>query len=307
MAPMAPFVSEAIYRNLVLAVTPDAPESVHLSEWPQADAALIDDALLRDMNALVRVVELGRGARAASKVKTRQPLPEVLVRVRSAEELEGLKALEPQLLEELNVKKATYLDVTADFVAYDVKPNLPLVGKRFGKLIPVLKKAINELDGRDIARNVREGKETVLVLDGQEYGLEPEAFLLDAKSPEGYTALEERGYLAALNTQLTPELVQEGLARDVIRLVQNARKNAGFEVSDTINASIVTHTVTANMETSADMRSAIQAHRETIQSEVLADELTFEPLRDAAYNDYVEVEGTPLVISLSKVEKPQPV
>ena len=297
MAPMAPFVSEAIYRNLVLSVTPDAPESVHLSQWPEADDALIDDALLRDMNALVRVVELGRGARAASKVKTRQPLPEVLVRVRSAEELEGLKTLEPQLLEELNVKKATYLDVTADFVAYDVKPNLPLVGKRFGKLIPALKKAIGELDGRDIAKNVREGKETTLTLDGQEYGLEPKAFLLDAKSPEGYTALEERGYLAALNTQLTPELVQEGLARDVIRLVQNARKNAGLEVSDTIQLSL---------QTTGELAEAVKTHLETIQSEVLAAELGLEPLRDAAYNDYVEVEGTPLVISLSKVEKPQP-
>ena len=295
MAPMAPFVSEVIYRNLVLSVTPDAPESVHLASWPEADAALIDDALLRDMNALVRVVELGRGARAASKVKTRQPLPEVLVRVRSAEELAGLKRLEPQLLEELNVKRATYLDVTADFVAYDVKPNLPRVGKRFGKLIPALKKAIGETDGREIARNVREGRDTVLMLNGEEHRLEPEAFLLDAKSPEGYAALEERGYLAALNTQLTPELVREGLARDVIRLVQNARKNAGLEVSDFIELSL---------QTEGDVLAAAEAHRETIKNEVLADILTFEPPSEAAYSEQAEVEGTPLGIGLSKAEKP---
>ncbi len=294
MAPMAPFVSEAIYRNLVLSVTPDAPESVHLSKWPEADAALIDDTLLRDMNALVRVVELGRGARALSKVKTRQPLPEVLVRVRSAEELAGLKRLEPQLLEELNVKRATYLDVHADFVAYDVKPNLPLIGKRFGKLIPALKTAINEIDGRDIARNVREGRETALVLNGEEHKLEPEAFLLDAKSPEGYAALEERGYLAALNTQLTPELLQEGLARDVIRLVQNARKNAGLSVSDAIGLSL---------ETSGELKEAVETHRETIRAEVLADVLGLEPLSNAAYSEAAEVEGTPLTISLSKSEK----
>ncbi len=295
MAPMAPFISEAIYRNLVLSVTKDAPESVHLAAWPQADAALIDDALLRDMNALVRIVELGRGARAASKVKTRQPLPEVLVRVRSADELAGLKRLEPQLLEELNVKKATYLDVTADFVAYDVKPNLPLIGRRFGKLIPALKKAIQETDGREIARNVREGRDTVLVLSGEAHRLEPEAFLLDAKSPEGYAALEERGYLAALNTQLTPELVREGLARDVIRLVQNARKNAGLEVSDTIRLSL---------QVEGEMLGAAQAHLEVIKSEVLADELTFEPLSDTAHSEQAEVEGTPLTISLIKAIKP---
>jgi len=295
MAPMAPFVSEVIYRNLVLSVRADAPESVHLASWPEADAALIDDTLLRDMNALVRVVELGRGARAASKVKTRQPLPEVLVRVRSAEELAGLRRLEPQLLEELNVKKATYLGVTADFVAYDVKPNLPLVGKRFGKLIPALKKAIQETDGRSIAKNVREGRQTALTLDGQEYSLEPEAFLLDAKSPEGYAALEERGYLAALNTRLTPELVREGLARDVIRMVQNARKNAGLQVSDFI---------TLSLQTEGDVLEAVEKHRETIQNEVLAGELSFEPLRDAAYSEQAEVEGTPLGIGLSKAAKP---
>lgn len=295
MAPMAPFVSEAIYRNLVLSVTPDAPESVHLASWPQADASLIDDALLRDMNALVRVVELGRGARALSKVKTRQPLPEVLVRVRSREELAGLKRLEPQLLEELNVKRVTYLDPTADFVAYDVKPNLPRIGKRFGKLIPALKKAIGETDGREVARNVREGRETVLMLDGEEHRLEPEAFLLDAKSPEGYAALEERGYLAALNTQLTPRLLQEGLARDAIRLVQNARKNAGLEVSDTIYLSL---------EAAGALAEALKTHHATIRSEVLADELTFEPLREVAYSEQAEVEGTPLTISFSKAGKP---
>jgi isoleucyl-tRNA synthetase len=217
IAPMAPFVAEVLYRNLVVRIDPDAPESVHLASWPAADPALVDENLLRDMNALQRVVELGRGARAAASMKTRQPLPEVLVRVRSADELEGLKRLEDQLKEELNVKRVSYLDVTADFVDYSVKPNLPLVGKRLGRLIPELKRALAEVDGREIARNIRSGRETVLTLGGEPYTFEPEAFLIDAKSPEGYAALEERGYLAALKTQLSPELVQEGLARDVIR------------------------------------------------------------------------------------------
>lgn len=298
MAPLAPFISEALYRNLVLSVTPNAPESVHLSSWPTEDeGALRDyDDFLWSMDAVVRVVELGRAARAAAKIKTRQPLSEVLVRVRSNRELLGIKTLEPQLLEELNVKKATYLDVTADFVEYDVKPNLPLIGKRFGKLIPALRKAIQESDGRDIAKNVREGRETVLVLNDEEHSLEPEAFLLDAKSPEGYTALEERGYLAALNTQLTPELVQEGLARDVIRLVQNARKNAGLEVSDTVRLSL---------QVDGDVAGAVQTHLKTIQNEVLAAEVSFEPSSDAEYTEEAEIEGTPLTISLSKAEKPE--
>ena len=293
MAPMAPFTSEHLYQNLVLSVFPDAPESVHLADWATFNTSLIDSDLLRDMNALIRVVELGRGARAASGMKTRQPLPEVLVRVRSSEELQGLKHLEPQLLEELNVKRATYLDVTADFVDYTVKPNLPLVGKRLGKLVPEMKKKLAEVDGQEIARNIREGRETVMELGGEERRFEPEAFLIDAVSPEGYAALEERGYLAALNTQLTPELEQEGLMRDVIRLVQNARKNAGLEVSDKI---------VLGLETSGDVQAALETHRETVKNEVLAESLDFSAVDDALHGEQEEVEGTSVEISLKKVD-----
>ncbi len=293
VAPMAPFTSEHLYQNLVLTVSPDEAESVHLSNWPTFNAELIDTELLRDMNALIRIVELGRGARAASGMKTRQPLPEVLVRVRSSEELAGLKHLEPQLLEELNVKKATYLDVTADFVDYTVKPNLPLVGKRLGKLVPEMKRKLAEVDGQEIARNIREGKETVLELGGEEHTFEPEAFLIDAVSPEGYAALEERGYLAALNTQLTPELEQEGLMRDVIRLVQNARKNAGLEVSDKIHL---------GLETSGDILAALETHLGTVKNEVLAESLDFSIVENALHSEQEEVEGTSVVISLKKAE-----
>lgn len=291
MAPMAPFVSEHLYQNLVRQLDSTAPESVHLAAWPQYEEVLIDEDLLRDMNALIRIVELGRGARAASKVKTRQPLPEVLVRVRNEAELQGLKHLENQLLEELNVKAVRYLDVTADFVDYTVKPNLPLVGKRLGKLIPELKRRLAELDGKEITRNIREGKDTVIELLGEAHSFEPEAFLIDAKSPEGYAALEERGYLAALNTQLSPELIREGLARDVIRLVQNARKNAGLEVSDTINL---------GLEAGGELKAALDVFGETIQTEVLAKQLSFTGLTSADYQEEGEVEGQMLRISLSK-------
>ena len=296
MAPMAPFVSEELYRNLVLSVDNNAPESVHLAQWPEYNATLIDENLLRDMNALIRVVELGRSARNVSGVKIRQPLPEVLVRVRSEEELEGLKRLEDQLLEELNVKKATYLDVHADFVDYTVKPNLPLVGKRLGKLIPELKKKLSEMNGKEIATNVREGKDTVIELGGEAMTFEPEAFLLDAVSPEGYSAVEERGYLSALNTTLTPELLQEGLARDVIRLVQNARKNAGLEVSDYINL---------GLKSSGDLQAAIEAHEKSIAYEVLARDVA-ETVVDG-YEESAEIEGTPLTITLKKARVAQTV
>ncbi|MGL4609180.1 MAG: isoleucine--tRNA ligase [Trueperaceae bacterium] len=291
IAPMAPFVSESLYQNLVLTLDKNAPESVHLESWPQYDASLIDESLLRDMNALLRVVELGRSARNGSGMKIRQPLPEVLVRVRTSDELAGLKRLEEQLEEELNVKKVSYLDVTADFVTYTVRPNLPLVGKRIGKNIPALKQFFANNNGKDIARNVREGKTTEILLNGESYNFEPEAFLLDAQSPEGYSAVEDKGYLAALNTTLTPELIQEGFMRDVVRLVQNARKSAGLEVSDTIHLGI---------ETSSDVLEAVKAHQSTIGNEVLAKNISLVNLPDASYSETAEVEGTPVSISLKK-------
>jgi isoleucyl-tRNA synthetase len=265
MAPMAPFLSEHLYQNLVLSVSPEEPESVHLAQWPAADPALINAELLADMATLIRMVELGRSARSTAGVKVRQPLAEILVRLRSEAEQAGLQRLEDQLKEELNVKQVTYLDLTADFVDYTVKPNLPLLGKRLGKRLPVLTQTLATMDSREIVHNIRQGKATVLELAGESYALEPEAFFVEAKSPTGYAAVEDQGYLAALNTQLTPQLVQEGLVRDTIRLLQDVRKQAGLDVCDRISLAL---------QTSGDLLAALQQHLETVKAEVLADEVT---------------------------------
>lgn len=227
MAPMAPFVSEHLYQNLVVSLFPDAPESVHLADWVQCKETFIDPVLLCDMDTLIRVIELGRAARSTAGVKVRQPLAEILVRVQTETEIIGLKRFEDQLKEELNVKRVTYLDLTTDFVGYVVKPNLPLLGKRLGKQLPMLKQILVTMDSHEIVRNIRNREETAIDLDGTWVHFEPEAFLIEVKSPDGYVAIEEQGYLAALNTQLTPELIEEGLVRDTIRLLQEARKKQG--------------------------------------------------------------------------------
>ncbi len=291
IAPMAPFISDHLYENLVLSLDSNAPESVHLAEWPSYDDAVIDQDLLRDMNALIRVVELGRRARDLSDMKVRQPLPEVLVRVQSNEELAGLKPFEEQIKEELNVKAVTYLDVTADFVDYTVRPNLPLIGKRVGKNIPELKKRLAEIDSKVIAGNIRDAKHTDIELGGETMSFEPEAFLLDALSPDGYSASEQEGYLAALNTTLTPELIQEGLARDVVRFVQEARKSAGLEVSDYIHLGLASD---------GELAEAIQVYRDYILKEVLAKDLST-TTANASYSEQESVNGMDLVISIDKV------
>jgi isoleucyl-tRNA synthetase len=293
MAPMATFSSEHIYQNLVLSIFPNEPESVHLASWPEWDAALIDESAMRDMSTLMRIVELGRATRAMAGVKTRQPLPQMLVRVQNEAELLGLKCLEDQLKEELNVRSVTYLDVTADFVDYTVKPNLPLLGKRLGKKLPKLRTALATLDSREIVDNIRDGKETAIELDGELYHFEPEAFLIEAQSPKNYVALEEYGYLVALNTQLTKELIQEGLVRDAIRLLQNARKQAGLEVSERIELGV---------KTSGDLLESLNVHLELVKNEVLAVEIYFEELENAYYHQQIDVNGTPLIISLKTIE-----
>ncbi len=298
MAPMAPFTAEELYGNLELSVRPGSEPSVHLAAWPAADDELKDEALVTAMRALVRVVELGRAARASAGVKLRQPLGEALVRVRHEAELAGVRALADQIAEELNVKEVRFLGVTDTFVDYEVKPNLPRLGRRLGRLLPALRAALADVDGREVAANVREGRPTVVEVEGQAVELAPEDVLLDARSPAGYAAQEERGYLAALRTEVTPELRLEGLARDVVRLVQNARKEAGLEVSDRI---------ALELRAAGELHEALRLHGEAVAAEVLATEFTLEgSLSDEeapgpdVHVEAHEVEGLPLELRLRK-------
>ena len=260
MAPLAPYIAEELWQNLVRRTDPRSPASVHLADWPEPDEALIDEALMRDGSVLQRIVELGRAARAASGHKVRQPLPALLVRLRNETERQGIMRLEDQLREELNVKEVRYLDAD-DFLDYHVKPNLPLLGKRLGKRIPALRAALEAADAKAIAAAVQEGRSVTLEVAGEPLTLEPEAFLLDAHSPEGYVAVEERGYLAALDTELTPALVREGLVRDAVRLVQDARKQAGLAVADRIELWLEATDPTA--------AAALTEHELTLKGETL--------------------------------------
>jgi isoleucyl-tRNA synthetase len=256
---------------------------VHLCDWPEADPAAIDEDLLRDMATLQKIVELGRAARAASGHKTRQPLPEVLVRVRSEAELDGLRRLEDALRDELNVKEVRYLAPTDPFVDYDVRPNLPKVGKRLGKRVPAVRAALAAADGRAIARAAAEGRTFELLVEGETIAFAPDELLLDARSPAGYAAVEDRGMLAALRTDLTPELLREGLMRDAVRLVQDARKQAGLEVADRIELALDAD--------DAEARAALVEHGEALAQEVLATSLRHGALEGEAFRLEAELGG----------------
>jgi len=290
-APMIPFVTEAMYGNLVLHVKPYEQPSVHLAEWPEADASLMDEKLLGEMGLLIKLIELGRSARAVAAIQFRQPLPEILVRVGTETEVAALRRLEHQLKEELNVKAVSFLDFNSDFINYTLRPNLPVVGKLLGKRVPEFVKALKDIDAREVADNVRRGVRTRVRVGDETMEFEPAAFLVDVKSPEGYAAVEEGSYLVALNTTLSPELVMEGQARSVLRHVQNARKKAGLDVSDYIHL---------GLRTTDELRAALLAQEEYVKTEGLVSSLAYEAIEPADYTEEVNLEGMPVKITLRK-------
>jgi isoleucyl-tRNA synthetase len=233
-APFTPFIAEALWQNLVRSVQPQAPESVHLSDWPKAEPGLMDETLLTQMGAVVKVVGLARGARATSGIKTRIPLPRVLVTAPTEAELAGLRHFADEIAEELNVKTVEVLGLGEELLTYRVLPNLPVLGKKYGKRVPAIRTALAELDSRMVAKTLKAGRTLSLEIEGERIVLEPEEVLLEALSPEGFAAQEEGGYMAALEVRLDEDLLLEGLNRDLIRLVQQARKDMGLNVSDRI-------------------------------------------------------------------------
>jgi isoleucyl-tRNA synthetase len=261
LAPFVPFISEAIYQNLVRAVAPEASVSVHMARWPDVDASRLDRRLLAETDIVQRVVGLGRAARNSSRLKVRQPLPRLLVRVPDAAAEEAVRRHEDQILDELNVKKLELIARDATLVSYRIKPNLPVIGKRYGKLIPDIRKYLATADGAAIAAEVARGAVQTFCIDGQELTIEPADLLVESAAAEGFACAEENGYLVGLDTRLDDALRREGLARELVRAVQDARKQAGLDVSDRIVLWV---------EGDAAVVAAVAEHREYLMTETLA-------------------------------------
>jgi isoleucyl-tRNA synthetase len=268
VAPFMPFVAEALYRNLVVGADPAAPESVHLAGWPSADPAWIDERLLADTAFLLEAVSVARAARGSAGLKVRQPLRAMWIRVRTPEQAEALERFGAELRDELNVKEVRQLDSSAEFVRHRFKPNLRVCGRRYGKLVPAITAALRSLEGaaaRDAAAAVEAGRPFALDVGGQRLELAPDEVLVEVASPDGYAVGEDRGILVALDTTLTEELRREGLARELVRHIQDARKNAGFRIADRIDVWLAGG--------GDRLASAVQDWGAYIRAETLADEL----------------------------------
>ncbi|HEX9851530.1 MAG TPA: class I tRNA ligase family protein, partial [Woeseiaceae bacterium] len=261
MAPFVPFLTENVYQNLVRSVDAHAPISVHMSDWPVADASRDDERLLFDIGVVQKVVGLARAARGQSGVRTRQPLLRMLVRAPNDEAARALSEHREQILEELNVKDIEFIARDAGLVTYRIKPHLPRLGKRYGKRIPAIRQALELADGVAIAGAAARGETFELVVDGERISLSGEDVLIETSSAEGFACAEDGGYLTALETTQTEGLVREGLAREMIRTVQDARKQAGLEVSDRIVLGI---------SGSPGVTAALADYRDYMMAETLA-------------------------------------
>jgi isoleucyl-tRNA synthetase len=261
MAPFVPFLTENVYQNLVRSVDAHAPISVHMSDWPVADASRDDERLLFDIGVVQKVVGLARAARGQSGVRTRQPLLRMLVRAPNDQAARALSEHREQILEELNVKDIEFIARDAGLVTYRIKPHLPRLGKRYGKRIPAIRQALELADGVAIAGAAARGETFELVVGGERISLSGEDVLIETSSAEGFACAEDGGYLTALETTQTEGLVREGLAREMIRTVQDARKQAGLEVSDRIVLGI---------SGSPGVTAALADYRDYMMAETLA-------------------------------------
>ncbi len=229
-APMAPFMSEEIYRNLVCSVDKNAPESVHLCDFPVCEENWVDEKLEADMDEVLKVVVLGRAARNLSNRKNRQPLQTLYTDAAA-----NLGELYQDIIrQELNVKELRFLTDMSDFISYTFKPQLRLLGQKYGKQIGEIRNALQQLDGAKAKKELDETGALQLTLSGGEISLTGEELLIETAQKEGFTSMSDRGLTVVLDTTLTDGLIEEGFVREIVSKLQSMRKDAGFVVTDHI-------------------------------------------------------------------------
>ena len=229
-APMIPFMTEDIYRNLVCSVDKTAPESVHLCDYPVADPTIINKDLETSMDEVLNVVVLGRAARNGANIKNRQPLGRMFVTAPKKLDKEYCEIIE----DELNVKELEFVDDSASYVSYSFKPQLKTVGPKYGKLLGGIRAYLQSVDGTAAKQELDSNGAISFTVDGNEVSLAAEDLLIETVQKDGFRAESGGGVTVVLDTNLTPELVEEGFVRELISKIQTMRKDAGFEVMDTI-------------------------------------------------------------------------
>ena len=285
-APMIPFMTEDIYRNLVCSIDANAPESVHLCDFPEVTEDWIDTKLEEDMEEVLEAVVLGRACRNTANIKNRQPIGKMYVK--ADKELSDFYM--DIIRDELNVKEAEFTADVSKLTTYSFKPQLKTLGRRFGKNINAVREILASLDGQAAMAELNEKGNLTITVDGNEEALEKDDLLIEAAQMEGYISDSDHGITVVLDTNLTPELLEEGFVREVISKVQTMRKDAGFEVMDHIRVS---------MQDNDKVKEIVQKNEAQIKSEVMADEITYD--KAAGFTKEWSINGEKVTLGVEKL------
>ena len=270
-APFVPFMTDEIYQNLVVGLDKKAPESVHLCLWPEVDEKSIDKKLENEMDLAYSIVKLGRSARNSANIKNRQPLSKMLISVDTLPEYYG-----NIVKNELNVKQVELGANMSDYVHFEIKPNLPVLGKEYGKLIPKIREAISKMNQMDLANKVKNGGIEYIEIDDTQIALTSENLLITMQGKDGFAFAGEGEIGVVLETTITPELKEEGYVREILSKVQNMRKEKGFEVLDKIILYV---------SDNEKLEKIVKKYEKEIMKETLAEKVEYNAKRD----DYTEV------------------
>ena len=263
-APMIPFMTEEIYQNIVRQVNPDAPESIHLCDYPVVDETVIDKELEDNMEEVLQIVTLGRACRNAANIKNRQPLANIYVQAENK-----LNELYQNIVkEELNIKNIEFTEDSAQFTSYKFKPQLKTLGQRFGKKVNEIRTLLADIDGKQAKKDLDTlGFVTLVLSDGEEAKLAEADLLIETVQSEGYVPLTDRGITVVLDTNLTPELLEEGFVREVVSKIQAMRKEADFNITDHIQLFVAEND---------KIKEIVSRNAEAIKYDTLTDEVIFD-------------------------------
>lgn len=285
-APFVPFISEEIYGNLVRNIDSKAPESVHLCNFPVADEKFIDKDLEKNMELVLKLVVLGRACRNSANIKNRQPVARIFVKT----DFELPEMFVELVKDELNVKEVVFTDDARQFTKYKFKPQLRTLGSKYGKLVPHIAKVLTEIDDNMVMDKFAKGEMVSFEVEGTTVELAEADVLIETSQKEGFVSEAERDTVVVLDTNLTPELVEEGFVREIISKIQTMRKEAGFEVQDHIKIYF------ANNEKVAEI---IERNKAIIGEETLADEII--PGSSNGYNKEWNINGEKVNFAVEKI------
>ena len=287
-APMIPFMTEQIYQNIVRKIDADALESIHLCDFPEVKEEWIDTSLEQDMDEVLKAVVMGRAARNAANIKNRQPIAQMYIKADHALSEFYVKIIE----DELNVKKVAFSDDVRAFTSYSFKPQLKTVGPKYGKLLGQIRQALAGIDGSAAMDTLNESGALTFDFGGQEVVLTRDDLLIDVSQKDGYVTEEDNYLTVVLDTNLTPELVEEGFVREIISKIQTMRKEAGFEVMDHI---------AVYQDDNDRIAGLLKANADEIKAEVMADTIFLG--RMGGYAKEWSINGEKVMLGVEKTMK----